>query len=147
MRAPVSSGVPRHEERAGYDAEVVGILNGPVATSGFALPAWLPLDGSLIVADWYDPGVGGHNMGPRVDFSGCPDGHQYQSPKVGVSKIDGAVVTLKSPNQATRYLAWHALRKLGKKAEPLASFGLIPTDHRARALWILGKIAGGDPIT
>ena len=139
---------PVTKSGAGYDAEVVDILNGASRDKWFrpsdvvAAP-----DGSLIVADWYDPGVGGHNMRDLERgrlFLVAPDGHQYQSPKVDVSKIDGAIVALKSPNQATRYLAWHALRKLGKKAEPALQKLWADSNprHRARALWILGKIAG-----
>ena len=139
---------PVTKSGAGYDAEVVDILNGASRDKWFrpsdvvAAP-----DGSLIVADWYDPGVGGHNMRDLERgrlFLVAPDGHQYQSPKVDVSKIDGAIAALKSPNQATRYLAWHALRKLGKKAEPALQKLWADSNlrHRARALWILGKIAG-----
>jgi len=139
---------PVSKSGAGYDAGVVDILNGASRDKWFrpsdvvAAP-----DGSLIVADWYDPGVGGHNMRDLERgrlFLVAPDGHQYQSPKVDVSKIDGAIAALKSPNQATRYLAWHALRKLGKKAEPALQKLWADSNlrHRARALWILGKIAG-----
>ena len=114
---------PVTKSGAGYDAEVVDILNGASRDKWFRPSGVVAApDGSLIVADWYDPGWAGIHAGPRKrpTFLVAPDGHQYQSPKVDVSKIDGAIAALKSPNQATRYLAWHALRKLGKRASRLA---------------------------
>ncbi|MCG8584059.1 MAG: dehydrogenase, partial [Pirellulales bacterium] len=106
-------------------------------------------DGSLIVADWYDPGVGGH--GARDLESGrlfriTPDGHdgRYRSPKYDFSTADGATEALKSPNYAARYVAWQALHKMGAGAEP-ALLKLWKSDnprYRARALWLLGKIDG-----
>jgi hypothetical protein len=99
------------------------------------------------VADWYDPGVGGHNM-QDLDrgrlFMVAPEGHKYKSPKVDVSTVDGSISALRSPNEATRYLAWHAIHKLGRKAE-LALQKLFADKKpriRARALWLLGKIEG-----
>ena len=139
---------PVTKSGAGYDAEVMDILNGASRDKWFrpsdvvAAP-----DGSLMVADWYDPGVGGHNM-RDLDrgrlFLVAPDGHQYKSPKLDISSIDGAIDGLKSPNQATRYLAWHSLRKQGKKAE--RALQKLWSDSnprlRARAVWLLGKIDG-----
>ena len=139
---------PVTKSGAGYDAEVVDILNGASRDKWFrpsdvvAAP-----DGSIMVADWYDPGVGGHNM-RDLDrgrlFLVAPHGHQYKSPKIEVSRINGAIEALKSPNQATRYLAWHGLRKQGKKAE--TALHKLWSDKnprlRARALWLLGKIEG-----
>src|SRR2546422_9110451 len=69
-------------------------------------------DGSLIVADWYDPGVGGHRMGDADKgrlFRVAPPKTPYKFPKVDVSTVEGAIAALKSPNEATRYLAWTAL--------------------------------------
>jgi len=139
---------PVTKSGAGYDAEIVDVLNGASKDKWFRPSdvATAP-DGSLIVADWYDPGVGGHNMRDlergRI-FLVAPDGHQYQSAKVDVSSIDGAIAALKSPNQATRYLAWHALEEKGKRAE--TALQKLWSDSnprlRARALWLLGKIKG-----
>jgi hypothetical protein len=139
---------PVTKSGAGYDAEVMDILNGASRDKWFRPSdvAAAP-DGSLMVADWYDPGVGGHNMRDlnrgRL-FLVAPDGHQYKSPKLDTSSIDGAIDGLKSPNQAVRYLAWHSLRKQGKKAE--RALQKLWSDSnprlRARAVWLLGKIDG-----
>jgi glucose/arabinose dehydrogenase len=51
---------------AGYTADSVNIIKG-IRDKWFR-PADICVapDGSLIVADWYDPGVGGHAAGDQV---------------------------------------------------------------------------------
>ncbi|OYW24882.1 MAG: dehydrogenase, partial [Planctomycetales bacterium 12-60-4] len=130
---------------AGYSAEIVNILQG--ARDNWFRPSDVCVapDGSLIVADWYDPGVGGHRQGD-VDrgrlFRVAPPGVKYTVPKVDVTTVDGAIAALKSPNQATRYLAWQVLHKLGEQAEP-ALTKMLDSDpnprFRARAFWLLAK--------
>ncbi len=101
-------------------------------------------DGSLIVADWYDPGVGGHRMQDtergrlfHVTRSGL--GGQYQMPKVDFSTAESAAKALRSPNQATRYLAWTALERMGAQSQaPLEQLWADENPRmRARALWVL----------
>ena len=105
-------------------------------------------DGSLIIADWYDPGVGGHRMGDiqkgRI-FRVAPPKTPYKTPKFDFQTAEGAAEALKNPNLAARYLAWTALHEMGTKAEP--ALLKLYTDksnprYRARALWLLGKIDG-----
>jgi putative membrane-bound dehydrogenase-like protein len=139
---------PVSKNGAGYDAEVVDILNGSSRDKWFRPSDVVTApDGSLMVADWYDPGVGGHGM-RDLDrgrlFMVAPEDHKYNSPKVDISEIKGAIKALKSPNEATRYLGWHALHGLGKKAETALKelFSTTNPVHRARALWLLGKIEG-----
>jgi putative membrane-bound dehydrogenase-like protein len=139
---------PVSKNGAGFDAEVVDILNGASRDKWFRPSDVVTApDGSLMVADWYDPGVGGHNMqdlGRGRLFMVAPEGHKYKSPKVDVSTVDGSISALRSPNEATRYLAWHAIRKSGRKAEPALQklFADKEPRIRARALWLLGKIEG-----
>ncbi len=111
-------------------------------------------DGSLFVADWYDPGVGGHRMEDiergRI-FRVTPKGKaaKYEVPKQDFKTPEAAAKALTSPNLETRYLAWTALREMGAKAEP-ALQTLWKSDDprmRARALWLLGQIPGANPIT
>ena len=106
-------------------------------------------DGSLIVADWYDPGVGGHNMGDlgrgrifRVTRKGASS--RYETPRFDFSTPNGAAQALKNPNYAVRYLAWTALHKMGIEAEPSLTelWNSDVAHYRARALWLLGKIDG-----
>eukprot|EP00456_Euglypha_rotunda_P050872 TRINITY_DN40_c1_g2_i1.p1 TRINITY_DN40_c1_g2~~TRINITY_DN40_c1_g2_i1.p1 ORF type:complete len:1183 (-),score=271.23 TRINITY_DN40_c1_g2_i1:1972-5520(-) len=144
---------PAKKDGAGYSAEIVNILLG--ARDNWFRPSDVCVapDGSLIVADWYDPGVGGHRMGDADRgrlFRLAPPNTAYKSPQVDVGSPAGAIAALKSPNEATRYLAWAALHEMGDKAEPALSelFGSNPNPRvRARAMWLLGKIDGKGPQT
>jgi putative heme-binding domain-containing protein len=108
-------------------------------------------NGSLIVADWYDPGVGGHHMGD-IDkgrlFRVAPPKTPYKSPRFDFDTPKGAAAALKNPNVATRYLAWTALHKMQASAEPVLK-SMFERDEnprfRARALWLLGNIRGKGP--
>ncbi len=131
---------------AGYQAEIVNILEG--ARDKWFRPSDVCVapDGSLIIADWYDPGVGGHRQGDvergRI-FRVAPPGVKYTVPKTDFSTVDGAIAALKSPNLATRYLAWQALHKFGALAEPALAkvFREDPNPRfRARALWLLSTL-------
>jgi len=132
---------------AGYKAEIVSILEG--AKDKWFRPSDVAVapDGSLIVADWYDPGVGGHGMGDvtrgRLFRVTTKASMKFQVPSFKLETVEGAVAALKSPNEEQRYLAWMALKKLGGKAEPAlkALFEDVKAmpQHRARALWLLAK--------
>jgi len=142
---------PVKKSGAGYSAEIVNVLLG--ARDNWFRPSDVCVapDGSLIVADWYDPGVGGHRMGDADRgrlFRVAPPKTPYAVPKVDVSTVEGAIAALKSPNEAVRYLAWTALHSMGEKAEPGLSkvYESDPNPRvRARALWLLGKIDGKGP--
>jgi putative membrane-bound dehydrogenase-like protein len=76
-------------------------------------------DGSVFVADWYDPGVGGHGMGDwtrgRI-YRLTPTGHKgYKVPEVKLDTEDGVMVTLGSPCLATRAAAQAKLLTLPMK--------------------------------
>lgn len=134
---------PVKEDGAGYKAEIVNVLEGTRDKWFRPSDVCVAPDGSLIIADWYDPGVGGHRQGD-VDkgrlFRVAPPGVKYTVPKTDFSTVEGAIAALKSPNHATRYLAWTALNKLGEKAET-ALTAIVQSDpnprFRARALWLL----------
>ena len=131
---------------AGYTAEMVNVLHG--ARDNWFRPSDVCVapDGSLIVSDWYDPGVGGHAMGDvnkgRI-FRVAVPGAKYTIPKYDFTTVEGAVEALKSPNMEARYLAWQALHGMGDKAEPAltALYKDSNPRFRARALWLLGKQA------
>jgi len=133
---------------AGYSAETVNILDG--ARNKWFRPSDVCVapDGSLLVADWYDPGVGGHRMQDAAHgriFRVTPKGDaakKYTTPKVDVSSVEGAIAALKSSNMTTRYLGWTALHGMGQKAVPALQQLLEDKDvvNRARALWLLGKM-------
>ena len=54
---------PVKKEGAGYTAETINILKGEKDQWFRPADVCVAPDGSLIVADWYDPGVGGHAAG------------------------------------------------------------------------------------
>ena len=135
---------------AGYSAEIVNILKGTRDQWFRPSDVKVAPDGSLFVADWYDPGVGGHRMGDiergRV-FRVIPKGHDgsYSVPELNLETVAGAVSALRNPNNSIRYLAWTALNRMGEAAEP-ELLKMWEDDRnprmRARALWLLGKIPG-----
>ena len=93
---------PVKENGAGYTAESrEPSAKAPATVGSDRATSALRPDGSLIVADWYDPGVGGHAMGDtdkgRI-FRLAPPGAKYVVPKLDVSTVDGAITALKSPN-------------------------------------------------
>lgn len=144
---------PAKKAGAGYTAESVNILFG--ARDNWFRPSDVCVapDGSLIVADWYDPGVGGHRMGDADKgrlFRVAPPKSPYKFPKVDVNTVEGAIAALKSPNETTRYVAWTALHAMGQKAEA-ALTAVFKSDSnprlRARALWLLSKIGGDEQGT
>ncbi|MEO6742729.1 MAG: PVC-type heme-binding CxxCH protein, partial [Chthoniobacteraceae bacterium] len=141
---------PVKPDGAGYTAEMLDILT---STDSWYRPSDCAIgsDGSLFVADWYDPGVGGHAMGDHEKgqimgriYTVAPEGHKIAPPKVDVSTPDGAVAALSSPNRVTRSLGWSELHAMGAKAEP-ALLGLWKSENprlRARAIQILARIPG-----
>ena len=139
---------------AGYKAVVRDILTGTQDKWFRPSDVKVAPDGSLLIADWYDPGVGGHGMGDldrgRL-FRITPLNHDgsYKVPKFDFSTATGAVEALKNPNYSARFLAWQALHSMGTKAES-ELVKMAASDNpifRARALWLLGKIEGRGPKT
>ncbi|HQZ64361.1 MAG TPA: NPCBM/NEW2 domain-containing protein [Planctomycetaceae bacterium] len=136
------------DDGAGYKAEINDILNGTRDQWFRPSDVCVAPDGSLIVADWYDPGVGGHRQGD-IDrgrlFRVSLPGQKYSVPKHDFSTVEGAAAALKSPNNATRYLAFTKLKESGAAAEAVLAkmFESDPNPRfRARALWLLGQIEG-----
>ena len=134
---------------AGYKVtSTINLLDGSKKNNWFRpVDVRVAPDGSLFVTDWYDPGVGGHAQRDsdrgRV-FRVAPPGVKYSVPKMNFDTIDGNIEALKSPNSATRYIAWTNLHKMGAKAEPalLKMYESKVPHERARALWLLGRIEG-----
>ncbi len=138
---------PVKKSGAGYTAEIVNVVHG--ARDNWYRPSDVAAapDGSIIVADWYDPGVGGHNQRDSDRgrlFRVAPPKSKYVSPEFDFKSADGAVQALTNPNLEARYLAWTSLHDMQAKAEP-ALLKLWKSENpvmRARALWLLGKIEG-----
>ena len=146
---------PVENDGAGYKATTVNILEGTKDRWFRPSDVKVAPDGSLIAADWYDPGVGGHNA-RHIDsgrlFRVAPKGNlKYQIPDFKFDTIDGCIAALKNANNAVRYIAWTELNKQEAKAKP--ALQKLAKDKnprfRARALWLLADIdaaaADSDP--
>lgn len=133
---------------AGYSAEMLNILKNTSDRWFRPSDVCVAPDGSLIVADWYDPGVGGHAMGDiergRIFRVTTPSHKAYSSSKASLNSPEEAVKALRSPNEAARYLAWTTLVDMGGKAKlalkkTFANESLV-NRQRARALWLLARL-------
>jgi putative membrane-bound dehydrogenase-like protein len=82
-------------------------------------------DGSVFIADWYDPGVGGHGMGDTTRgriYRLTPKGHQgYQIPMIDLNDDQGVVASFFSPNLCARHGGLEKARTYGQKAQRLAT--------------------------
>ncbi|WDE99317.1 ThuA domain-containing protein [Lentisphaera profundi] len=100
-------------------------------------------DGAIYVADWYDPGSGGHNT---LDDS-CsgsiyriaPKDFKSVIPKLDLSTIKGQIDALKNPSPNVRFLGFEALKKSAGKASGQL-INLLDDPNKfiaARAIWLL----------
>ncbi len=106
------------------------------------------LDGSVFVADWYDPGVGGHLMRDtdafgriyRISPRSAPAGAQPIDP----STPRGALEALRSPVPSVRALGAATVRRLGRGALPIVQSLLDDRRPkiRARGLWLAVHLGG-----
>lgn len=141
---------PVTKDGAGYQATMLNVVEGKGDKWFRPSDVKVAPDGSLIIADWYDPGVGGHAAGELEKgrlFRVTPKGHQgYKFPKYDFSTAAGCVEAMKSPTPSARSIAWTALHEMGGKAE--SALKKVWDDNkadarqRARVLWLLGKIEG-----
>src|SRR5688572_20155045 len=137
---------PVTRDGAGYAAQTVNLIHGGDRWFRPSDVAVAP-DGSVFVADWYDPGVGGHNMGDQQGGRGriyrvAPPNHTPTVPAVDLKSEQGLVAAFGSPNQSVRYLAHMAIASQGAGAAPMLQRLWRGTDPilKARALWILGGL-------
>jgi putative membrane-bound dehydrogenase-like protein len=140
---------PVVNDGAGYRASIINILTGEGDQWFRPVDVCAAPDGSLIVADWYDPALGGHGAGDQQKgriYRIAPKGSLYKIQKPDYSTPLNAIAALQNPNLSTRYHASVALHQMGFKAVPaLEQLWRTSTDSRmrARAFWILVKMPGG----
>ncbi len=139
---------PVKKNGAGYSAEIVNIVESIDDKWFRPSDVCIAPDGSLFIADWYDPGVGGHEVGDldrgRI-FRVAPDVSNYKVPAFSTNTTDDAIKALESPNLATRYLAWQKLHEQGAAVEKDLADIFSNLDNprlRARAFWLLTKLSG-----
>jgi putative membrane-bound dehydrogenase-like protein len=138
---------------AGYSAGIINILKGEKDQWFRPADVCVAPDGSLIVADWYDPGVGGHQAGDQVRgrvYRVAPNTSTYTIPKEDYTSVQGAIQALQNPNLSVRYHAFTALQQMGVGAVPelerLWRSASADPRMRARALWVLVKMPGANQM-
>lgn len=139
---------PVENDGAGFQASILNLVKGVRDPWFRPVDVCVAPDGSLFVADWYDPGVGGHRMGDTQHgriFRITPQGHEgYAIPVLDLESPAGTVRALSSPNLATQYLAQRRLQELGLTAVDALedSISLSHSESiKARALWQLARIS------
>jgi putative membrane-bound dehydrogenase-like protein len=142
---------PVKKSGAGFTANIVNVLNGEKDKWFRPADICVAPDGSLIVADWYDPGVGGHQAGDQQRgriYRVAPGGSDYKIPEQDYNTPAGAVKALQNPNLSVRQHAWVALHNMGAKAtselERLWNAADADPRMRARAFWVLVNDDGGE---
>jgi putative heme-binding domain-containing protein len=139
---------PVTKDGAGYKATVTPILEGVRDQWFRPSDVCVAPDGSLLISDWYDPGVGGHQAGDlqrgRI-YRVAPPKAAYTVPKLNLNTAEGAIEALQNPNLSVRYQAWQALNTMGAKAEKSLAKTYKNAENprmKARSLWLLSKIEG-----
>jgi len=139
---------PVKKNGAGYSAEIVNILKSEKDKWFRPADVCVAPDGSLIIADWYDPGVGGHAAGDQTRgriYRVAPKGIKYTTPSQDYRTADGAISALQNPNLDVRYHAFTTLHNMGAMALPaLEKLWRSAGDPRmrARAFWVIVKMSG-----
>ena len=103
-------------------------------------------DGAIYVADWFDPGVGGH--GTRDNgFSGtiyriAPKGFKSVVPKIDLSTVAGQIAALRSPSPNVRAGGFNRLKAAGDKVVDDVSALLSDANPyvASRAVWLLAQL-------
>jgi putative membrane-bound dehydrogenase-like protein len=136
------------KDGAGYKASVVNILEGQNDQWFRPIDVAFAPDGSLFIADWYDPGVGGHQVGDqeRGRIYRVAPRSKYKTSFTSPNSVKEATEALLSPNAATRFLAWSRLISLEDQAEDELKkiWNSSNNRHRAQALWLLAKLDSGN---
>ncbi len=103
-------------------------------------------DGTIFVADWSDPGVGGHAAGDRDAYGRIlrivPTGQWVYPAKLDMSSAPGRFAALSNPAPSVRALAARAIAaERDADAEKRLRAAMQVTDKRAaaRAVWIAAR--------
>jgi len=139
---------PVTRQGAGYTARIEPLVDGSADRWFRPSDVCVAPDGSLMVADWYDPGVGGHGMGDTEKgriYRIAPPGAAWRVPAFEFESPAGCVAALASPNLSARATALERLAAEPAAAEPLLAEAFAKaTDprHRARLAWAAGMLPG-----
>ncbi len=103
-------------------------------------------DGALYVADWYDPGVGGHatrdDRATGAIYRIAPKGFKSVVPKFDLNTTEGQIAALKSPAVNVRYSGFTRLKAQGDNAVPAVEELLKDSNPyiQARAVFLLAQM-------
>ena len=102
-------------------------------------------DGSLLVCDWYDGGVGGHRFQDQTTgriFRVTPKDKKATVPMLNFATIDGQIAALQSPVVAARFAARQLLVEQGEKPLPALKklFDTGSLQNRGRALSVIAGL-------
>ena len=143
----ITRAYPVEKSGAGYTARMETLVKSKYDQWSRPIDVTTAPDGSVFIADWYDPIVGGGAAGEfergRI-FRVAPNVDEYRIRHLDTTEMVGTIDALKNANSATRYWAWTTLHRAGEKAESQL-LPLLEHDNprfSARALWLLGKIPG-----
>ena len=148
----IVGGYPLTNDGAGFSAKIEEIAFGGTDTWFRPSDVAVAPDGAVFITDWYDPGVGGHNMQDPSGARGriyrvAPPNNRPRVPALDLKTDAGLVAAFGSANQSVRYLAHTELASRGAAAVPLLE-GLWRQNNpilKARALWLLGGIPQAGP--
>ena len=103
-------------------------------------------DGAIYVADWFDPGVGGHatrdNGASGTIYRIAPKGFKSVMPKIDLTTVEGQLASLRNPAPNVRAGGFNRLKAQGDKVvEPVAALLSDANPYVAsRALWLLAQL-------
>lgn len=134
---------PVKAQGAGFEASILPVVEG--VNDQWFRPADVTTapDGSIFIADWYDPGVGGHQAGDQTRgriYRVAPKDHTYRVKAMPLDNPSKAIAALENPNLAQRYLAFKKLQTWGKLSEPVLEKAYLNNPNprmKARAFWAL----------
>ena len=132
------------KEGAGYKASIQPILHSDHDQWFRPVDVSIAPDGSLFVADWYDPIVGGGAAGDREKgriYRVAPKGHKYEPTNTDMT-LSMAIERIGSANQSERFDAWQTVyAQLTEAESSLHELFTKESDAtaRVRALWLLAK--------
>jgi putative membrane-bound dehydrogenase-like protein len=103
-------------------------------------------DGAIYVADWFDPGVGGHatrdNGAAGTIYRIAPKGFKSVVPKIDLATVAGQLAALRSPSPNVRAGGFNRLKAAGDKVvDDVAALLADANPYVAsRAVWLLAQL-------
>ncbi len=130
---------------AGIDSQQTG-MSDDLRTSFRPSDVAVGPDGSIFVADWFDPRVGGHNDFDDATVGAIyrivPKGRRPQVPKLDLDTVAGQLAALGSPAVNVRPLGAHRLIAAGDASyEAVNGLLSLPNEFlAARAIGVLARL-------